>query len=233
MMKKIAVLCAAVVFALMGLAAPASATGGHDHPEVSGKPVTVCHATGSQSNPYVKLDNVPLVQFLGQNGHYNHEGDIWAPFSYIERTGSDEGDYKTVNVPGQGDQSLLAFDKCQQPKEDTPVTRPEAVYNDECGIKDDTFSVAPGEGYTVSGIVNEGNNLVITATLLPGFKWSTGGDAVNPIRFVRNGFTNVPCGLPDTGDSETGTTAGYIAGLGALLIGGATLLFGRRRRSLI
>jgi LPXTG-motif cell wall-anchored protein len=231
-MKKIMAAFAALVvagFVLVGFASSASATGNHDHPEVSGKPVTVCHATGSRTNPYVKLTNVPLVQFIGPNGHANHEGDIWAPFSYIERTGNDEGDFKTVQVAGQGDQSLLAFEDCKRPREDTPVVRPEAVYNDECGTKNDTFSVAPGEGYTVSGIVTEGNNLVITATLLDGFKWSTGGDATNPIRFVRQGFTNEPCGLPDTGGEATYATGGGIAALGAALVGGLLLL--RRRQT--
>ena len=188
------------------------------------------HATGSQSNPYVKLANVPLVQFLGQNGHANHEGDIWAAFSYVKRTGNDEGDYETINVPAQGDTSLLAFGDCKKPRTDTPVTRPEAVYNDECGTKNDTFSVAPGEGYTVSNIVMEGNNQVITATLLDGFKWSTGGDAFNPIRFVRPAFTNVPCGLPDTGGKATYATSTGLGALGAALIAG--LLMIRRRRTI-
>lgn len=222
-------LIAFVVLALFGMALIAGKASATDRPEVSGKPVTVCHATGSQSNPFVTLENVPLVQFVGPNGHADHEGDIWAPFSYIERTGPDEGDYRTVQVAGQGDQSLLAFEDCKRPREDVPVTRPEAVYNDECGTKNDTFSVAPGEGYTVSGVVTEGNNLVITVTLADGYKWSTGGDAVNPIRFVRQGFTNVECGLPDTGGSATYATG---TGLGALVgafVAGLLLL--RRRQT--
>src|SRR6478609_4013572 len=151
-MKKFIVVAAAVVTAMLGLAGPASAGEGHDHPEVSGKPVTVCHATASQSNPYVKLPNVPLVQFLGQNGHEEHEGDIWAAFSYIVRTGPEQGDYETVNVPAQGNQALLAFDNCQPPAEDTPVTKPEPVFNDLCGTENDVFSVAPGTGFTVSPV---------------------------------------------------------------------------------
>lgn len=227
-MNKILALIAALAFSTVALAVPAQATGNHPKPEVSGKPVTVCHATGSSSNPYVKLDNVPLVQFLGQNGHADHEGDIWAAFSYVKRTGSDS--WVTVNVPAQGDTSLLAFDKCTKPKVDKPVTRPEAVYQDLCGTKNDVFSVVDGEGYSVSGVVNEGSNQVITATLDDGFKWSTGGDAYNPIRFVRPAFTNEDCDLPETGASAVYNTPGGLAALaGLLIVGSAGLILSRRK----
>lgn len=228
-MKKILALLAAMAFSLLAFAVPASATGNHGHPEVSGKPVTVCHATGSSTNPYVKLANVPLVQFIGQNGHQQHEGDIWAPFSYVQRDSSDT--WHTVNVAGQGDQSLLAFEDCKQPKEDTPVTRPEAVYQDLCGTKDDVFSVADGEGFSVTGPVNEGSNQVITATLDEGFKWSTGGDAVNPIRFVRPAFTNEDCDLPETGSSAVYNTPGGLAALAALIAAGAAGMVLSRRKA--
>lgn len=225
MKKMIAALAALVMmgFMLVGTAGSASATG--DHPSPDNKKVTLCHATGSQSNPYTKI-TVSVMAFY-QAGHINHNGDIWEAFSYTTVGG------QTVNVPARGDTSLLEFDNCVRPKVDEPVTRPEAVFNDPCGTTNDVFSVAPGRGYTVSGIVMEGNNQVITATLEDGFKWSTGGDAYNPIRFVRPAFTDVDCGTPNTGGNPTGSTAGLIALGGAVLMGGATLLTGRRRRSLI
>ena len=207
-------------------AGAASATGNHG-PEVSGKPVTVCHATGSSSNPYVKLENVPLVQFLGNNGHADHSNDIWAAFSYVKRTGAET--WETVNVPAQGDTSLLAFDKCKKPRVDTPVTQPEPVYNDLCGTSNDVFSVAPGEGYTVTGPVNEGANQVITVTLNEGYKWSTGGDNYTPLRFVKPAFTNVDCDLPDTGAPEMATMAGWTA-VGGLVLLAVMAIFMHRRR---
>jgi len=221
-------LLAALVVSSLALAAPASATGNHG-PEVSGKPVTLCHATGSQSNPYTKI-TVPFTQWYGQNGHSQHKNDIWEAFSYVKRTGSDS--WVTVNVPAQGDTSLLAFDNCKKPKEDTPVTRPEATYQDLCGTKNDVFSVPDGEGYSVSEIVMEGNNQVITATLDDGFKWSTGGDAYNPIRFVRQAFTDEDCDLPETGSSAIYNTGGGIAALmGIVLLGGVALFTTRRRKA--
>lgn len=223
-MKKILMLIAAMAFGLFGLAAPASATN-DNHPEVSGKPVTVCHKTGSASNPYVKLDNVPLVQFIGPNGHAEHEGDIWAAFSYIVRTGPNEGDFETVNVPAQGDTALLAFDKCKQPIEDTPVTKPEVVFNDLCGTKNDTFSVAPGEGYTVGAVQHTSGVQRIVVTLAEGFKWSD--QSTDPVTFERPEFTNVDCGLPETGAAEYATLAGWLSLSGAVVLG--SLLLIRRR----
>lgn len=217
----------AAFVALLALAGPASAGEGNDGREVSGKPVTVCHATGSASNPYVKLENVQLVQFLNPvNGHVNHEGDIWAPFSYIVRTGPEQGDYETVNVAGQGDQSLLAFEDCKKPREDTPVTKPEPVFQDLCGTKNDTFSVAGGQGFTVGAVQIVGGIQRIVVTLAEGFKWADGTTA--PLVFERNIFTNVPCDLPETGGSEYASTAGYASLAGVAVVGGLMLL--RRRR---
>ena len=73
--------------------------------------VDVCHATGSQSNPYVSINvNVNSVGVANDlNGHAGHEGDIWAPFVF-------DG----VTYSGQGDQSILA-NGCKAPNgDDTP-----------------------------------------------------------------------------------------------------------------
>jgi hypothetical protein len=60
--------------------------------------VDVCHATASQTNPYVLITvNVNSVGVANDlNGHAGHEGDIWASFVF-------DG----VTYPGQGDQSIL------------------------------------------------------------------------------------------------------------------------------
>ncbi len=34
--------------------------------------ITICHATGSEKNPYVEI----TINVNGLNGHSNHEGDI-------------------------------------------------------------------------------------------------------------------------------------------------------------
>ncbi len=61
--------------------------------------VPMCHATGSESNPYtnptVSVHSVDDAN--GLNGHGVHSGDIWASFVY-----------GGVTYPGQGNQSILA-----------------------------------------------------------------------------------------------------------------------------
>ncbi len=61
--------------------------------------VDVCHATSSQSNPYVlinvNVNSVGVANYL--NGHAGHGGDIWASFVY-----------NGVTYSGHGDQSILA-----------------------------------------------------------------------------------------------------------------------------
>lgn len=42
--------------------------------------VTLCHATGSQSNPYVEISVAPEAVF--KQGHDQHQGDIVPPFDY-------------------------------------------------------------------------------------------------------------------------------------------------------
>src|SRR6478736_585042 len=144
-MKRIFVALVALLFVALAFAGPASATGGN---QVDGKPVTVCHATGSETNPYVKLDNVQLVQFFGQNGHADHEGDIWAAFDYYTREGHGD-EWTLVHQAAHGDQSLLAFDKCQQPKVDEHATIPDAQVVDKCGTKNDAVNVTNnGNGWT-------------------------------------------------------------------------------------
>jgi hypothetical protein len=72
-------------------AAPALAvpsTNGDDNPH---NQVTICHATGSQSNPYVQ--NSPNANG-NVSGHDNHGGDIIPPFTY-----NDNGDQK--QYPGK------------------------------------------------------------------------------------------------------------------------------------
>jgi hypothetical protein len=150
-----------------------------------------------------------------QAGHIDHEDDIWEAFSFTTVGGN------TVNVPAQGDTSLLAFEDCEAPVVDEPVAQPEAVYADPCGTENDVFSVAPGRGFTVSSVVTEGNNLVITVSLVDGFKWNVGGDNYTPIRFIRPAFTNVDCGTPNTGGpAEYATTTGLLALLGVLALAG-------------
>lgn len=84
-----------IAIVALSIASPVGAT----KPEIL--KLNVCHATASQTNPYVLINvNVHSVE-TAQNvgGHGGHGGDIWAPYTY-----------GGVNYPGQGDQSILAND---------------------------------------------------------------------------------------------------------------------------
>jgi LPXTG-motif cell wall-anchored protein len=194
---------------LMLGASSASATGGGTIPSPdNNKKVTLCHATGSGTNPYVTI-TVSVNAFYNA-GHIGggqpgaHDGDIYPGFTWTDNKGVEH-----VVAP-QGDQSLLAFENCQRPAEDEKVAKPDAVYNDECGTKDDVFSVAPGKGYTVGPVVVNGATQSITVTLLDGFTWTD--DSTSPLVITRPAFTNEPCDLPETGKAE------YAYGLGGLVL---------------
>ena len=102
--------------------------------------VTVCHATGSQSNPYSKVTvNVNSVGVANSlNGHAGHGGDIWASFMY-----------NGVQYAGQGDQSILA-NGCDTP--DEPTSTPE---NTPTSVATNTVEATPTEGCTEDCQVTE------------------------------------------------------------------------------
>lgn len=205
----------------LGLAAPASANGGDDTP-AENKKVTLCHATSSETNPYNKI-TVSVSAFYNA-GHIDHEGDIWEAFSYTTKGGD------VVNVPAQGDTSLLAFEDCEAPKQDELVTKPGVTFQDLCGTENDVFAVAPGRGYTVGATQTDGVIQSITVTLTEGFVWADGSH--DPVRFERPAFTNVDCDLPETGaDAVYNTPAGIAALAGIVLLGGLTLVSTRRRKA--
>lgn len=225
-MKKIIALISAAFVAVMLLGAPASATGNHNGPEISGKDVTLCHYAGSNNNggsgKYTTI-TVDINGFL--SGHKGHTNDIWPEVKYIKRISSSK--WETVTVPAQGDQSRLAFKNCKKPDDDEPIAKPEPVYNDLCGTENDVFSVAPGRGYTVSNIVNEGNNMVITVTLEEDFKWADG--STNALRFVKPPFTDADCDLPETGGEAQYNYMLGAAGIAILLAAAAALTLTRKR----
>jgi hypothetical protein len=216
-MKKILMIVAALAAVMLGFAGPASAN--DDQPDADNKKVTLCHATSSDTNPYEKI-TVSVSAFYNA-GHIDHAGDIWEAFSYVTKGGD------TVNVPAQGDTSLLAFEDCEKPDEDTPVTKPDAVFADPCGTANDVFSVPAGQGYTVGAVQVNGAVQSITVTLDDGFVWADGTSA--PLVFERPVFTDVDCDIPDTGAPEFATGMGFGALAMVLAVGGVMLL--RRRQT--
>lgn len=216
-------LVAVVVAILIGSAASAGAT---ENPGADNKKVAFCHYAGSNehggSGNYVSLETSVMAFYNA--GHIDHVNDIWGAFSYTTVGGD------VVNVPAQGDTSLLAFENCERPKVDTPVTKPDVTFSDPCGTENDTFAVAGGEGYTVGATQTDGVIQSITVTLAEGFVWND--ETRDAVRFERPIFTNVDCGLPNTGTPQMAMTAGYTAvgGIIVLLVMGTTQLARQRQR---
>jgi hypothetical protein len=218
-MKKILATLGLLAVATLGLAAPASANG--DDTPAENKKVTLCHATSSETNPYNKI-TVSVAAFYNA-GHIDHAGDFWEAFSYTTKGGD------VVNVPAQGDTSLLAFDDCVAPRVDEQVAKPDVTFQDLCGTKNDVFSVAPGRGYTVGATQSDGVIQSITVSLNEGFVWADGSH--EPLRFEKPVFTNEDCDLPETGAAAVyNTPAGIAALAGIALLGLATVATTRRRK---
>lgn len=225
-MKKITALFAGLILALLAFAGPASATGGGgDIPSPdNNKKVELCHATGSESNPYNKI-TVSINAFY-KAGHIDHGSDIWKTFTWTDKWG------ETHTVYGQGDGDLLAFDDCQKPDEIKKITKPGVMFWDNCGFEDDLFAVVRGEGYTASAPVISGNTQSITVTLDEGYGWHPDASTEDVV-YTKPVFTNEPCELPETGGvAQVNSLGGYTALAGILFAG---LMFGvaGRRKSRI
>lgn len=84
-MKKntLAFVALGVLAALAGVALAVATTATATHPNNSGAHVTICHATGSESNPYVQIspDAEGVISGHVGAGHQNGE-DIIPPFDY-------------------------------------------------------------------------------------------------------------------------------------------------------
>lgn len=199
----------AALLPMFGMGAANATGGGGDQPDADNKKVEFCHATGSETNPFVMIET--SVKAFYQAGHIDHADDIWEAFSYTTVDGT------VVNVPAQGDTSLLAFEDCVRPAVDITVAKPDVTYADPCGTEDDVFSVAGGVGYTVGATTIDGVAQSITVTLSEGFVWTD--ETTVPITFTRPVFTNIDCDLP-----ETGAEAVTAVGMGVLAIGGIVVI---------
>ncbi|MFB9310370.1 hypothetical protein BJY17_000177 [Agromyces hippuratus] len=147
------------------------------------KKIEFCHATGSSKNPYVRIET--SVRAFFKAGHIDHQdnGDIYPAFSYLDNKG------KLINVPAQGDPSLLAYKDCVKPS--TPIAVPaEPTKADECGVDNDHI-VKPaditGVKWTIGEVVD--GKATATATTLPGYVFAN-GKTEQSWKFT---FTDVPC----------------------------------------
>lgn len=116
--RKASLAAGAAVLTLAGIVSASADTPAHNH-------ITICHRTGSASNPYIVIS--PDVEGVIE-GHLDHEqtgnglgGDIIPAFTYNGVTYSKNLD--TV-FPGGATGAMIAARGCDAPSEATPTPTP-------------------------------------------------------------------------------------------------------------
>ncbi|MFF2275105.1 hypothetical protein ACFVTR_04430, partial [Agromyces sp. NPDC058126] len=140
--------------------------------ETTVKKITFCHATGSATNPYVRL-TTSVSAFLNA-GHIDHQnrGDIYPEFTY-KKPGKNG---QLIKVPAQGDQSLLQYEDCTKPP--TKIVVPTASFADECGVDNYVLSYDKKlEGVVWSESV-AGGKVTLTAKPAKGYVFEGGKSEV-------------------------------------------------------
>jgi hypothetical protein len=142
LMKKFAALFTAIalVIAALMLSTPAGASGNGT------SKITFCHATGSDSNPYV-LITTSVAAFYNA-GHLDHQND-----EDIFPAGS----FKNQSWEAQGDQSLIATgcdSTPEEPEEPLVVTPLVPTFTDLCG-PDNEALVTPVQDGVVFDVTEE------------------------------------------------------------------------------
>ncbi|MBM7831081.1 hypothetical protein JOE59_001786 [Agromyces cerinus] len=128
------------------------------------KKITFCHATHSETNPFVKLTT--SVSAFFRSGHDKHQDleDIYPAFSYIKHG-------KTYTVEARGDQSLLQYPDCTKPIVKIPVEGA-PTYVDVCGPDNEKLTL-PEDTATIDWNSSESNGVItVTATAKPGYEFT-------------------------------------------------------------
>ena len=94
-MKRILATAGVAGIALIGVTAPANAG---DKGDDNDKKVSICHATGSESNPYAHI-TVSENAVNGNGGHASHEGDLIPAPAYGCPGGKDDDDDDSGHGP--------------------------------------------------------------------------------------------------------------------------------------
>lgn len=198
--------------------------------------VLICHATGSETNPYT-TNTISKTAVVKGTGHGGHDGDIIPPFEYAEKKGD-----PLITYPG---------------KNWNPTN--EAIYLNSCVIPLKVVApiaptYTPGTCVLPQGAVNlatqpegvvlnfgptldpNGNIWKISYTPAPGYKFATETSGIFAFTVVGPNTSDPNwdaetngCGLPEVG---AGTLTNFLpyAGL-ALLAGIAFFGFSRFRKT--
>uniref|UniRef100_UPI00058C0AC7 hypothetical protein n=1 Tax=Agromyces subbeticus TaxID=293890 RepID=UPI00058C0AC7 len=159
------------------------------------KKIEFCHATGSATHPYERIETAVEAFFnAGHVDHQNH-GDIYPAFNYVKHG-------KVIHVPAQGDQSLLQYEDCVKPDVKIPVEGA-PTFSDTCGPDNEQLSV-PADTAKIDWNSSESNGVItVTATAKPGYVFKK--DSKTKWEFTIN---DAPCVVPVVGAPSFSDTCG-------------------------
>lgn len=198
--------------ALLGLSAalfvakaPASGTAQPTQPGASHEKVTICHATGSATNPYVEITvNFNSIEDARDvKGHVRHGDDIIPPYSYSDPQGS-------ITFPGQGDQSILT-NGCKAGTT-TSTTTPSTSTNTTTSSTSTTTSSTS----TSTSTGSTSTPTTTSATTSTGGTTTTGTTATGTTETTSTGTTpgttstTTPVGGTTTGATPPGSPSGSV-----------------------
>ena len=128
------------------------------------KKITFCHATHSETNPFVKLTT--SVSAFFRSGHDKHQDleDIYPTFSYVKHG-------KTYTVTERGDQSLLQYEDCVKPVVEIPVEGA-PTFSDTCGPDNEKLTVPEDTAKIDWNSTEAGGVITVTATAKPGYEFT-------------------------------------------------------------
>ncbi|MDQ0895602.1 hypothetical protein [Agromyces ramosus] len=125
------------------------------------KKIEFCHATGSETHPYERIETAVEAFFSAGHDAHQNNGDIYPAFSYLKHG-------KVIHVPAQGDQSLLQYEDCVKPLVKIPVEG-EPTFSDACG-PDNEVPNLPGDTEKIDWNTVEASGVItVTATAKPGY----------------------------------------------------------------
>ena len=116
--------------------------------------VTICHATNSETNPYVK--NTPAIANNGdlQGGHLGHGDDIIPPYTYTDENG-DQQEFLGQNW-GVAGQAIWQKDCDVRPEPPTQIAVVKSLLpSDDPG----TFNLKVGSTTVAENVGNDGNGV--------------------------------------------------------------------------
>lgn len=160
-----------------------------------GNKVTLCHATGSSTNPYVRI----TVNANGAvNGHDKHSRDIIPPFTYKSK--GQQKNYSGKNWSAEG--QAIFNNGCKRPNQVNPQTHPPQNSNPQEGGRGG--GQVSGATTTRENVGGRGGGTVAAAT--------TQNQVEAPVGAVNAGYGAAPTLNPIA-------LAGLLGSLGAAAIG--------------